>query len=100
VVSPDDPTEVGEVLTFRRTSSSTVSEVQIVVRSTLLPPGEEVWTPAALEEAAQALFTLHDHFSAEVYPHLAPLSMDVELKWARDGRVVIKQARPFVSFGP
>jgi hypothetical protein len=100
VVRPEDPTEIAEVLTFRRTASSTVADVQVVVRSTLLPSEDQVWTPEALDEAAQALFTLHDHFSAEVYPHLAPLSLDVELKWARDGRVVIKQARPFVRFGP
>jgi hypothetical protein len=100
VVSPDDPTEVGEVLTFRRTASSTVADVRIEVRSTLLPPDQQIWTQEALEEVAQALFTLHDHFSANVYSHLAPLSMDVELKWERDGSVAIKQARPFVSFGP
>ncbi len=101
VVRPDDPTEIAEVLTFRRSGEPpAVSDVQIEVRSTLLPAGEQVWTPEALDEAAQALFLLHDHFNAAVYPNLAPLSMDVELKWTRDGRVVIKQARPFVSFGP
>jgi pyruvate, water dikinase len=99
VVRPDDPTEIAEALTFRR-SNEQVADVQIEVRSTLLPADQQVWTQEALAEVAQALFTLHDHFSANVYPQLAPLSMDVELKWARDGRVVIKQARPFVSFGP
>jgi hypothetical protein len=35
-----------------------------------------------------------------VYPDLQPLSMDLELKETSDGRIVIKQARPFVSFEP
>lgn len=98
VVRPDDPTAIAEILTFRRTNDA-VSDVQIQVRSSLSPDAD-VWAAPKLDELGGLLFTVHDHFSGHVYPHLEAVSMDVELKHTRDGRVVIKQARPFVSFSP
>lgn len=100
VVRPDDPTAIAEVLTFRRSGNpGTVSDVRVQVRSSLSPDAD-VWDRMKLQELGGLLFMVHDHFAANVYPHLAPVSIDVELKHTRDGRIVIKQARPFVSFGP
>jgi hypothetical protein len=36
----------------------------------------------------------------EWHPHLDPLRLDLEIKRTEDGRVVVKQARPYVTFKP
>ncbi len=99
VVRPDDPTAIAESLTFRREANA-VSEVRVLVESSLLDPGATVWSTEKLEQVGALLFLVHDHFGAQVYPDLAPVSIDVELKHTMDGRVVLKQARPFISITP
>jgi hypothetical protein len=101
VVRPDDPLIVAEALTFRRRGDPpAVADVMVQVRSSLLGPSETVFAPAELDEIGRLAFIVHDHFAVNVYPDLQPLSMDLELKETSDGRIVIKQARPFVSFEP
>ncbi|MEQ8272540.1 MAG: PEP/pyruvate-binding domain-containing protein [Deltaproteobacteria bacterium] len=99
VVRPDDPTAIAEALTFRRENDAP-ADVEVQVESSRLPAGERVFTEAELATIASLLFDVHDHFAANVYAHLAPLALDVELKHTQDGRIVIKQVRPFVSTGP
>lgn len=97
VVRPEDPLAVAEVLTFHRGPDTTPEDVQVLVPSTLVPPGETVWSEGELETLAGLLFHIHDHFAAEVYPDLAPLSLDLEIKRTTDGRIVLKQVRPYLG---
>ncbi len=99
VVRPDDPTAIAEALTFRRDGDQ-VADVEVQVESSRLPTGERVFTAAELETIAGLLYAVQDHFGTVVYAHLAPVALDIELKHTRDGRIVIKQVRPFVSTGP
>lgn len=69
----------------------------MLVPSTLVPAGETVWTPEQLATLASLLFQVHDHFAAAVYADIAPLRLDLEVKRTVDGRVVLKQVRPYLG---
>ncbi len=102
VVRPEDPLMVAEVLTFQRgpggvDGDDTVDNVQVLVRSTLVPAGETVWSQAELATIAELLFVVQDHFEAEVYPDIEPLALDLEIKRTSDNRVVLKQVRPYLG---
>lgn len=99
VVQPADPTAVAELLTFRRENGEP-TDIRLELGSSLLPSGEEVWPRDKLTELAHVLFQLHDHFAANVYPDLSPLSLDYEVKYTDEGEVVVKQVRPYVSRDP
>lgn len=101
VVQPEDPTAVAELLTFRRHGTPPEArDIDVQLESSLAPEGEEVWPRDKLLELSQLLFTVHDHFAREVYPDIAPLSLDFEVKLERTGDVVIKQVRPYHSTEP
>jgi len=101
VVRPEIPTAVSEVLTFRREGDTLLpSNIERRVGSSLVPEDEHVWPDAKLSHLAELLFRVHDHFTREVYSHRTPLSLDFEVKLTRDGTVVIKQVRPYVSIEP
>ena len=101
MVQPEDPTAVAELLTFRREGDPPeASEITVQLASSLLPEGEEVWPRDELLQLSQLLFTVHDHFAREVYPHVSPLSLDFEVKLERAGDVVIKQVRPYLGNEP
>ena len=97
VVRPPDPTVVAETLTFARDPAGAAVDVRVLTPSSLSP--EPIWG-ARLPELAGLLFLVHDHFAAQVYPQDPELQLDLELKITRDGRIVIKQARPYLSVGP
>lgn len=99
VVRPEDPTAIPESLTFRRTNDA-VADVNVRIYASLLGEGVEAWSRAELDTLGGLLFDIQDHFSTAVYPHLAPVSFDVEIKHTKDGDIVIKQVRPFISTGP
>ncbi len=67
--------------------------------SSLSPRGAALWSPHDLNTLADPLFQVQDHFST-VYPNLDPLRLDLEVKIDRNGEVVVKQARPYVSVDP
>ena len=96
VVRPEDPLMVAEVLTFHR-AGDTVDDVQVLVRSTVVPAGETVWTEGELATIAELLFVVQDHFESEVYPDIAPLALDLEIKRTSDDRIVLKQVRPYLG---
>ncbi len=96
VVQPDNPNAIGEILTFRR-SGENVDDVKILVRSSLKGDDEQIWTQAQLDELGGLLFLAHDHFANNVYGHIDKFSLDVEIKLTSDDRIVLKQARPFLS---
>jgi len=97
VVRPEDPLMVAEVLTFQRGAGTLPEDVQVLVPSTLVPPGETVWSPTELATLAELLYLVQDHFAASVYPDIVPLALDLELKRTADGRIVVKQARPYLG---
>ena len=99
VVRPADPTAVAELLSFRRAGDG-VDDVTVRVWSSLAADGVEIWPRADLAALGGLLFTVHDHFANQVYRDLDQVSLDIELKHTRDGRVVLKQVRPFLSFSP
>jgi hypothetical protein len=95
VVGPSDPTAIAEILTFRRGARDDLEQVTLVQPSSLIEDGESLWSPAALEELGRLLFSVQDHFASSVYPSISPLMLDLEVDVTRDGRTVIKQARPY-----
>lgn len=73
-------------------------EVQYIRRSSLVPAGATVLAPAELRGLVSYLARIQRHF-APLYGH-APddgFAMDVELKVDVGGKLVIKQARPWVE---
>ncbi len=97
VVRPVDPTAVAEILTFERAGDEAVG-VDLLVESNHHPG--PLWTDDQLAALAAAAFEVQDHFEGHVYPHLDPLRLDMEIERLPDGDIVIKQARPYVSFDP
>lgn len=97
VVEPSDPSAVPEHLRFRRAASNDAVEVTLVTPSSLSTDGASLWSASAVDELATLLFDLQDHFEQHVYPTQDPLQLDVEVDVTVDGRIVIKQARPYVS---
>jgi pyruvate,water dikinase len=95
VVRPPDPSTVAETLTFRRTADDAVADRRLTVPSSLSPL-QPLWSDARLAELASLLFLVQDHFATTVYPQVAALSLDLEIKVTADDRIVIKQARPYV----
>ncbi|MGC4119997.1 MAG: PEP/pyruvate-binding domain-containing protein [Myxococcales bacterium] len=101
VVRPADPLAVAEVVTFRRHGDpAAMAEVQVLVPASMVPTGQQVWSTEAQATLGGALFTLQDYFAQNVYPDRTPLRLDVEVKWNRDGRVLVKQARPYWTKDP
>lgn len=98
VVRPADPTAIAETLTLRREAGDVPTDLRVVVMSSLAEG--PLWTRAQQEHLARLLFTVHDHFATHVYPQIARLSLDLELKLTGDERIVIKQARPYLQHPP
>lgn len=96
VVTPEDPSAVAELLTFRRDHTpAEATEITLQTRSSLATESEQIWPPDKLQELAQLLFQVHDHFEREVYTNNAALALDFEVKLERSGAVTIKQVRPY-----
>ncbi|MBC8131681.1 MAG: hypothetical protein H7X95_01765 [Deltaproteobacteria bacterium] len=95
VVRPADPTLVSETLTFRRAADNTPTDLRVLTMSSLST--DRLWNDTRLAELATLLFKVHDHFATRVYPNVAKLSLDMEIKMTRDDRIVIKQARPYLQ---
>ncbi|MBN1946021.1 MAG: hypothetical protein JW797_10115 [Bradymonadales bacterium] len=99
VVRPADPTAIPEILTFRRQGNPPEpTEIQWVVESSLVSPGEHLWSHEDLTLLGTLLFSVQDHFAAEVYPQISPLRLDVEIEVTEEGQVVVKQVRPYVGW--
>ncbi|MFO0607593.1 MAG: PEP/pyruvate-binding domain-containing protein [Polyangiales bacterium] len=78
-----------------------------IARSSLIPDGHTVLTPAQTYELGTALNAIHQRFSAAYGPaagNTGWYAMDVEFKFDADGqwttpRLVVKQARPYPGRG-
>ena len=99
VVRPIDPSAVPETLTFRR-SAAGATDVRLVVPSSLSPGGARLWSDLEIETLTGLLFTVHDHFAANVYADIPDLRLDLEIEVTSDDRIVIKQARPYLGVEP
>lgn len=95
VVRPVDPSAVAETMRFARGEGDAPTHVRRLTDSSL--SHQPLWTDARVVELASLLFAVHDHFASAVYPVVAHLSLDLELKVTSDERIVIKQARPYVQ---
>jgi pyruvate, water dikinase len=95
VVEPDDPTLVAEVLSFRRCGDG-IGDLRLLVSSSLHPDGS-MWSKPELEVLGGLLTLVHDHFVATVYHELDDLALDIEVKLDHEGRIVLKQVRPYVQ---
>ncbi|MCB9656679.1 MAG: hypothetical protein H6726_03435 [Sandaracinaceae bacterium] len=101
IVRPIDPGAVPETLTFRRTPAAPngMSDVRVAIPSSLSPGAQPLYDTAMQAQLGALLFTVHDHFAANVYPQLTGLRLDVEIE-VTDGRIVLKQARPYLGVEP
>ena len=97
-----DPGAVPETLTFRRTPAAPngMSDVRVAIPSSLSPGAQPLYDTAMQAQLGALLFTVHDHFAANVYPQLTGLRLDVEIEVTADGRIVLKQARPYLGVEP
>lgn len=101
VVRPEDPLAIAEVATALMTETPPYhDDFEVLVASSLLAGGEAVLTPAERDTLAGLLHTVQAFFETEVYPDLDPLRLDLEIKRTRDGRIVVKQARPYIALEP
>jgi pyruvate, water dikinase len=94
VVRPEDPSAVAEVRTVRRGADGLVDDT-LWVESTA---GADLWGEQFLE-LMDVVFRVHDHFASYVYDDLG-IALDLEVKRTDQGRVVVKQIRPYVMEGP
>ncbi len=99
IVRPIDPGAVPETLTFRRDGAN-ATNVQVVVPSSLSPNAAPLYSAGETTTLATLLFTVHDHFAANVYPDTPGLRLDIEIEVTSDDRIVIKQARPYLAVEP
>lgn len=97
VTNPDPGATPDEIL-VQVLPPDDVLEVQYIRRSSLVAAGATVLTPAELRTLVSYLAKIQRHF-APLYGHAAAdgFAMDVELKVDVGGKVVIKQARPWVE---
>ena len=98
-------TQLGEDLVTNPVAHSVPEELLLfpggnyVVLSTsnLVPSGQLLMSDAQLEQLAQHLTTIHDHFEALYNPRPGePFAMEIEFKITAEDILAIKQARPWV----
>lgn len=98
VVRPADPTAVAEVRSVRRGSDGELQDDTVWVHSNLADD-ETLWSAGNFETLMTVVFAVHDYFSGVVYED-DEIQLDMEIKMTADGRVIVKQVRPYVRGGP
>lgn len=97
VAEPLDPRVVAEVLTFRRAvGDPTPRDVSVIVPCSQIAGATPLWTDDEVSTLAGLLFTAHDHFASLPWKGAAPTSFDLEIKKDAAGRIILKQARPYL----
>ena len=101
-------TQVGEDLVTNPEAHSVPEEIlllpgssySVLSTSNLVPPGQLLMSHAQLEQLAQHLTTIHDHFDGLYNPGPdEPFAMEIEFKITSANVLAIKQARPWVFSG-
>lgn len=74
-------------------------EIQYVRRSNLVPDGGPILTKEQIFELADVMRLINIHFRAlyKAHPADTHFAMDIEFKITADGRLNIKQARPWID---
>ncbi|HET6281110.1 MAG TPA: PEP/pyruvate-binding domain-containing protein [Polyangia bacterium] len=96
VVRPIDPSAKSEARLFYRGANNEVTQDIFLSPASESPQDASLWSPERLGELGRVLFSVQDYFEVNVYPG-RPLALDIELKITHDNRLLIKQARPYLS---
>lgn len=102
-------TQVGEVLITNPDANSIPEEILLSIdpdggyfvlrESNLSPVGQNVMTDAHIDELRDYLTVIHDEFEILYNVEGAEgFGMDIEYKVTKEDQLIIKQARPWVSF--
>jgi hypothetical protein len=92
VVLPDEGVTTDQILYYYDSPGQPVVYIR---RSNLVPDGETVMSNAELYELGTALSAIHAHFLPAYGRSGGFYAMDIEFKITEDGRLEIKQARPY-----
>ena len=92
VVQPDPGVTTDQILYYYGMPGQPVVYVR---RSSLVEPGETVLTTAQLYELGTALDAIHRYFYPVYGVGASFYAMDTEFKVTAEGRLEIKQARPY-----
>lgn len=92
VVKPDPGVTTDQVLYYYAMPGQPVVYIR---RSNLIPEGETVLSSAELYGLGSALDAIHRHFYPVYGADASFYAMDTEFKVTQDGRLEIKQARPY-----
>jgi len=74
-------------------------EIQYIRHSNLIPAGTHILTKEQIFDLADAMARIQKHFQVlyGVRPTDKDFAMDIEFKITAEGRLAIKQARPWVE---
>ena len=102
VTNPDSQSIPEEFLITEQNMTGTlVREIQYINLSNRLSNGETVLSEVQINQFAEYLNRIHDHF-ARMYGYEnddIEFAMEIEFKITSDGVLIVKQARPWVSGG-
>jgi len=102
VTNPDSQSIPEEFLITEQNMIGTpVREIQYINLSNRLSNGETVLSEEQIDQFAEYLNRIHDHF-ARMYGYEnddIEFAMEIEFKITSDGVLIVKQARPWVSGG-
>jgi pyruvate,water dikinase len=98
LVTNPDPTATPDELLVSAIGPNGEYETQVIRRSTLTKDGARVMTPAQLDLLTRAMETIQRRFKALYGARRNPaFAMDIEFKVDAAGKLVVKQARPWVD---
>jgi hypothetical protein len=92
VVLPDEGVTTDQILYYYESPGQPVVYIR---HSNLVPDGETVMSNAELYELGTALAAIHAHFLPAYGRSGGFYAMDTEFKITEDGRLEVKQARPY-----
>ena len=96
LVTNPDPNATPDELLISAIGEHNEWETQYIRHSTLTKNGATVLTPAQTAELRAAMEKIQTHFK-QVYGGDAKFGMDIEFKFNAQGKLSIKQARPWVE---
>lgn len=97
ITNPDSNSRPEEILLDRVSVSS--NNYIVIQRSNLVPDDSTILSEKHLSEMRQFLSVIHDEFKTLYNAHDgADFAMDIEYKITSEQQLVIKQARPWVSY--
>ena len=99
VTNPNEESTPDEILLYKSyDDNKDVWETQYLKKSNRTRAGKPLMTPEQIEELRVAMDKLQGHFK-KVYRAQSDknFAMDIEFKFDNNGKLVIKQARPWVD---